>query len=260
MTNDLIRKHPKLRSLLRLADQEGVDVQALDEQFDESKRFEGLYVFEPDRGGSIAVYRYLPLDLWIWTLAHELGHHFTLREQDLFSTFVVETGDHRTYDPKAKRWSKWRRINRDERRADAWAARMLVSPSEWTHAELKNPCNLKGILEDLRLPRRAGEAWRGLRARQLSPKTIRQPIARSVEIELTHGIGTVQGGYQDLLREVVQPGPSLKLTESQFWLARERASYSSGGWLKKYQTLMHSLEPLFRGGKTFEEVADTNAA
>src|SRR2546421_6762685 len=100
--------------------------------------WDGLYLVTRELGAGIAIRSELDADWRDWVFAHELGHHFSQLNGTLFSPFRAHKVDSAT----RMRWSKAKRLDRDEENANDWAVKTLVTGPAWDAAERLGPTDL----------------------------------------------------------------------------------------------------------------------
>ena len=142
------------------ADRHGITVETMDTSLGMGSEWHGLYIRDAELGPGIALNQQLTPQWRSWILAHELGQHHHAEDQ-LFSPFLYY-GAHRVDESSKKRWGSWRRLNPEEEKANSWAVRFLIDPTEWEVVEERHPCDIQAILEHFRLPLPAAIAWERL--------------------------------------------------------------------------------------------------
>jgi hypothetical protein len=226
--------------LLEIARRSGVQVHFIPAQPFGDLGWKGLYVTTPTMGAGIALRDDLEPDERDWFLAHELGHHFSSLNLQLFSPFCAHMIDAGTQ----QRWSELRTLHPDEVRANNWALRALISRQDWDSAERMAPCDLPKIVKSLGLPVVAGVAW-GRRSRTsiIHTDDVRVRFDAAEWAKLHRPING-DGGHQSFFRRILrQPkGREAILDFGDFTLARERVLQVGGGWRERYRTLLDGVE------------------
>ena len=238
----MIPDRPKSRyaeRLLEIARRSKVQVHLLPVTSSDNLGWDGLYLDSPELGAGIALRDNLTSEEFDWVLAHELGHHFSRLNLRLFSPFCPHMAS-----VQVKKIA--RKPNRDEERANSWAARTLIDEREWIEAESNSPCDLQATIFPLRLPLAAAIAWnRHQRAMMKSSQTVLLKLGVDEWRNLHRSIEG-HGGHQSFFRRVLG-NPRRREAEINFHdfsLARERIYFVAGGWLPRYRTLLDAVEPI----------------
>ena len=234
-------KSQRLEMLMQIARQNRVQVHFLDAGSFPDLDWDGLYLVEKEMGAGIAIRDNLELDWMEWVLGHELGHHFSNLNGMLFSPFRAHKVDTET----RKRWGKWRKLDPDEERADIWAANLLIKAEEWENAELKHPCSLSKLIQELRLPLPAAITWERQRRAQAKASTgFRFHLGTKERMILERSV-VGKGGHQTFFRRIRdrRRGNSFSIDFCDFSYARERVCRVSGGWRSRYNLLLNAISP-----------------
>ena len=169
-----------------------------------------MYVRSTGRGSRIAINERLTLRWQAWVLAHELGHHFRIKQSELFSAFVMAA--HKVNIASRRRWGMWRTQDPLEEMANKWAAETLISDQDWRNAEAGHPCDLNAILHELDLPRPAAIARERSRRSSSSVETGEVIVSLSDrQSQVLSRSVTGQGGHQTFFRRVVDDNDPTKL-------------------------------------------------
>ena len=239
-----------LHRLMRIARQNRVQVHFLSGDRFPDLNWDGLYLVDREMGAGIAIRDDLD-SLWRdWVLAHELGHHFGKLNGMLFSPFYAYKVD----AASRARWGQPKRLDPDEENANAWAVSNLVSREEWEAAECHSPCDLRVVTARLGLPFAAAVAWE---------RQEREREAAEVSVPLSHEARAIldrplngQGGHQSFFRRLNlgRKGARLVISYRDFSFARERAAVVKGGWLARYQVVLHAVTPLIQRAGSVREL------
>jgi len=244
------RAESHLRELLKIAEVNQVQVHFLPRW---DLEWGGLYVFDRELGAGIAIREDLPVESRAWVLAHELGHHFAKLNHLLFSPFDSEGSVLKASPELRSRPTTSSRLDSEENWADQWAARTLIDSREWIKAEDRTPLDLKSITAALGLPLVAGVAWE-LQRRAALGRNHRAATATLPDWQQLVGSVVGEGGHQALFRrlQASRVGRHVKISFSDFSLARQRVLSVRGGWLRRYEMLLAALEPQVKraGGVT----------
>jgi hypothetical protein len=129
----------------------------------------------------------------------------------------------------------------------------LITEEDWREAEATSPVNLRGVAARLGLPPEGAVAWQRAKLWNTgSSSVVVVPVSKQIVESLTGSTDGV-GGHQALFRRVLTDCRKvrfrLRVTYSDFLLARERACTCRGGWRDYYSILLSALEqPIFAAG------------
>jgi hypothetical protein len=193
-----------------------------------------------------------------WILAHELGHHFGKLNGRLFSPFYA----HKVDAASKARWGQPKRLDPDEENANAWAIDTLVSRAEWEAAEFQSPCDLRAVTARLGLPFAAAVAWERQERRRVQADEVSVRLSSEATTILDRPLSG-EGGHQSFFGRLGRgrKGALLFLNYRDFSYARERAAIVQGGWLTRYQVVLHAVTPLIHaagGVRELFNIRDTN--
>lgn len=222
-----MRNRERLNHLLGLAQKESIRIIFSRKKI--QKDWAGIYINSPILGSSITLRESMPLDQLVFTLAHELGHHFQddRSQPELFSPFRVPLPTQKRLDPA-------------EQRADWYGLELITTPEEWQRAEEQFPCDLIHIARIMELPLDAAVAWSrrrrdgGLDGRS-GPLQFSDPLWMGIEKD-SPGRGGSQHTFSKLLNRRI--GNSTVLERCDFYLMRERAATMRGGYGVRFRQIM----------------------
>lgn len=222
-----MRNRERLNHLMGLAQKENIRIIFSRKKI--QKDWAGIYINSPILGSSITLRESMPLDQLVFTLAHELGHHFQddRSQPELFSPFRVPLPTQKRLDP-------------DEQRADWYGLRLITTPEEWQRAEEQFPCDLMHIARIMELPLDAAVAWsRGCRQGESSSCAGRVQFSESLWIGIEKD-SRGQGGSQHTFRKLLnrRHGNVTVLERNDFYLMRERAATMRGGYGVRFRQIM----------------------
>ncbi len=196
-----------------------------------NKEWQGLYIRTKELGAGICIRQGLPEAMEIWVISHELGHHFTTTQSQLFSPFE--------YGQLINKWS-----NPEEQAANRYALNFLTDSNDWKEAEAKYPCSLNLITDYLELPLQAGVFWgREERKKATAEKKGRFQLSVSTWENITERAIQGSGGAQHTLRKLIKYriNNSTEITRVDYLLIQERAVVMRGGWAGVFKRIAGDL-------------------
>jgi Zn-dependent peptidase ImmA (M78 family) len=223
------RNKERKEKILRTIANEGITLHYSNLEL--KNEWQGLYIRSQELGAGICIREGLTESMEIWVISHELGHHRTTDQMQIFSPFEYGRSINK-------------RSNPEEEAANRYALNFLTEPSDWAEAETKFPCSLKQITEYLELPLQAGVFWgREERKKVTAEKKCRFELSGSTWDNITERSIMGSGGAQHTLRKLIKfrINNSTEISRTDYLMIQERAVIMRGGWAGIFKKIASEL-------------------